>query len=79
MHASIYVRSLLCTAGDDHKEILSWNPRIRSGKIPSRIEGRGRAVYAVGFSKARRSISWGHRLYFATLNDRGSLDPSLRS
>jgi WD40 repeat protein len=61
----------LATAGGDHKEIIIWDPY--DGKILSRLEGQGRTVYAVGFSRDGRYISWGHRLDFAAMNDRGPL------
>jgi WD40 repeat protein len=61
----------LATAGGDHKEILIWNPK--DGQILSRLEGQGRTVYAVGFSRDGRYISWGHSSKFVSMNNRGPL------
>ena len=62
----------LATGGGDHKEILLW--RAGDGKILSRLEGKGRTIYAVGFSKNGRSISWGQTSKFTDVHDRGPLE-----
>ncbi|MDJ0783593.1 MAG: caspase family protein [Desulfosarcinaceae bacterium] len=61
----------LATAGGDHKEILIWDPY--DGQILSRLEGQGRTIYSVAFSKDGRYISWGPGLAYTSINDRGPL------
>ncbi len=62
----------LASGGGDHKEILLW--RANNGEILSRLEGKGRTIYAVGFSKDGRYISWGQTANFSSINDRGPLE-----
>ena len=62
----------LATGGGDNKEILLW--RANDGKILSRLEGKGATIYAVGFSKDGRYISWGQTAKYASVNDRGPLE-----
>ncbi len=68
----------VATGGGDHKEVLLW--RANDGEILSRLEGRGRTIYAVGFSRDGRYISWGQTHNWdetrkiLNLNDRGSLE-----
>ena len=62
----------LASAGGDHKEILLW--RADTGEILSRLEGKGRTIYAVAFSEDGRFISWGQTSDHAATNDRGPLE-----
>ncbi len=62
----------LASGGGDHKEILLW--RADTGEILSRLEGRGRTIYAVAFSKDGRFISWGQTSDFSSVNNRGPLE-----
>ena len=62
----------LASAGGDHKEILLW--RADTGEILTRLEGEGRTIYAVGFSKGGTSIYWGQSNDYASSNDRGPLE-----
>ncbi|MEN8244368.1 MAG: caspase family protein [Thermodesulfobacteriota bacterium] len=64
--------SWLASGGGDHKEIILW--RARNGEILSRIEGKGRTIYAVGFSKEGRYITWGQTSNFVSNTDRGPLE-----
>ncbi len=61
----------LASGGGDQKEILLW--RASNGEILSRLEGKGRTIFAVGFSKNGRFISWGQTSNFSSINDRGPL------
>ena len=62
----------VASGGGDHKEILLW--RVDNGEILSRLEGKGRTVYAVAFSKDGRFISWGQTSDFSSINNRGPLE-----
>ena len=62
----------LATGGGDHKSILLW--RASDGEILSRLEGKGRTIYAVGFSKDGRYISWGQTSNYSSVNDRGPIE-----
>ena len=62
----------VASGGGDHKEILLWN--ANNGEILSRVEGQGRTIYAVAFSKDGRFISWGQTSDFSSVNDRGPLE-----
>ena len=62
----------VASGGGDHKEILLW--RADNGEILSRVEGQGRTIYAVAFSKDGRFISWGQTSDFSSINNRGPLE-----
>ncbi len=62
----------IASGGGDHKEILLW--RADTGEILSRLEGRGRTIYAVGFSNDGRFLSWGQTSSFSSINNRGPLE-----
>jgi len=62
----------VASAGGDHKEILLWD--VQTGEILSRLEGEGRTIYSVAFSKDGNVISWGQTSAFSSLNDRGPLE-----
>jgi WD40 repeat protein len=62
----------LASGGGDNKPILFWS--VDSGKILSRLEGIGRTIEAVAFSKDGRFISWGQTYRFSSINDRGPLE-----
>ena len=62
----------VASGGGDHKEILQW--RVDNGEILSRVEGQGRTIYAVAFSKDGRFISWGQTSDFSSINNRGPLE-----
>lgn len=62
----------IASGGGDHKEILLWQPQ--SGQLLSRLEGQGQSIWAVGFSKDGRYLSWGHTSRFASPNRRGPLE-----
>jgi WD40 repeat protein len=63
---------LLASGGGNHKEILLW--RASNGEILSELKGKGRTIFAVGFSKNGRFISWGQKSDFSSVNDRGPLN-----
>ena len=54
----------VASGGGEQKEILLW--QANTGEILSRLEGRGRTVYAVGFSRDGRYVSWGYTAEAAT-------------
>jgi WD40 repeat protein len=62
----------LASGGGDKKEILLWN--TVNGEILSRLEGKGRTIDAVAFSRDDRFISWGQTSVFSSINDRGPLE-----
>ena len=62
----------VASGGGDHKEILLW--RADTGEILSRVEGQGRTIYSVAFSKDGRFISWGQTSKFSSVNNRGPLE-----
>ncbi|ETX02297.1 MAG: hypothetical protein ETSY1_04105 [Candidatus Entotheonella factor] len=62
----------IASGGGDHKEILLW--QAQSGEILSRLKGQGQSVWAVGFSKDGRYLSWGHTSRFTSQNRRGPLE-----
>lgn len=62
----------LASAGGDHKEILLWS--ANTGDILTRLEGKGRTIYSVAFSKDGKSISWGQSNDYASSNNRGPLE-----
>lgn len=47
----------IATGGGEQKEILFW--QAQSGEVLTRLEGKGRTVYAVGFSQDGRFLHWG--------------------
>ena len=48
----------VASGGGEQKEILLWH--AHTGETLSRLAGRGRTVYAVGFSPDGRYVSWEH-------------------
>ena len=62
----------LATGGGERKEILLWS--ANTGKILSRLEGKGQTINAVAFSKDTRFISWGYKFKFTSINDKGPLE-----
>ncbi|MEE8297296.1 MAG: caspase family protein, partial [Hyphomicrobium sp.] len=62
----------VASGGGDQKEILLWH--AGTGEILSRLEGGGRTIWAVGFSKDGRYVSWGHTSDYTSPNDRGPLE-----
>jgi WD40 repeat protein len=48
----------VASGGGEQKEILLW--QTHTGEMLSRLEGRGRTIYTVGFSQDGRYISWGY-------------------
>ena len=62
----------LASAGGDHKEILLW--RADTGELLSRLEGKGRTIFTVAFSRDGRFIGWGQTSDYSSINDRGPLE-----
>lgn len=62
----------VASGGGEYKEILLWDPQ--TGKIRSRLGGKGQTIYAVGFSPDGHTISWGQTLEYDSNNDRGPLE-----
>jgi WD40 repeat protein len=62
----------VATGGGEQKEILLW--QAATGEVLSRLEGGGRTIYAVGFSRDGRYLSWGHTSDYISPNHRGSLE-----
>jgi WD40 repeat protein len=62
----------VASGGGEQKEILLWH--AHSGEVLSRLEGKGRTVYAVGFSPDGRSLSWGHTAAYTSPNNQGPLE-----
>lgn len=62
----------VASGGGEYKEILLWNPN--TGEILSQLGGRGRTIYAVGFSQDGRYLSWGQTLAYKSPNHRGPLE-----
>ena len=64
----------VASGGGDNKEVLLWE--IATGKILSRMEGRGQTVWAIGFSKDNQYLIWGqtYRHVFEPGKDRGRLE-----
>ncbi len=62
----------VASGGGEYKEILLWDPQ--TGNIRSRLGGKGRTIYAVGFSPDSRYITWGQSLKYRSDNDRGPLE-----
>jgi WD40 repeat protein len=62
----------VATGGGEQKEILLW--QAATGKVLSRLEGGGRTIYAVGFSRDGRYLSWGHTSDYISPNHRGPLE-----
>jgi WD40 repeat protein len=65
----------VASGGGDHKQILLWS--AGSGEILSRLDGRGRTIYAVAFSNDGRYIGWGQTSDFSSVNNRGPLEHRL--
>ena len=66
----------VATGGGDEREIYLWN--IDDGRVAGKLVGRGRSVYAVGFSADGRSIAWGKTWGRADLvHGRGELEQEL--
>jgi WD40 repeat protein/nitrate/nitrite transporter NarK len=62
----------VATGGGEHKEILLW--QVPSGEVVARLEGRGRTIYAVGFSPDGRYLSWGQTAAYTAANRQGPLE-----
>ena len=62
----------VASGGGDQKEILLW--QAQTGEILSRLEGKGRTIWSVGFSKDGRFMSWGYTQRSAFINKRGPLE-----
>ncbi len=62
----------VASGGGDQKEILLW--QAKSGQVLSRLEGVGRTIYAVAFSKDEDTISWGTTFRDRSINNRGGLE-----
>jgi WD40 repeat protein len=62
----------VASGGGEQKEILLWE--VTTGTILSRLEGGGRTIWAVGFAKNGRSISWGQTFHHTSGLDRGPLE-----
>jgi WD40 repeat protein len=62
----------IASGGGEQKEILLWN--AHNGEIVARLEGQGRTIYAVGFSRDGRYLSWGNTIPNASLNNQGPLE-----
>ncbi len=61
----------VASGGGDQKEILLWS--VHSGRVVSRLEGRGGTIWAAGLSKDGRYLSWGQTSRYTSHNDRGPL------
>ncbi len=64
-------RLILATGGGEAQEILIWD---KEGKVLSRIESVGTAVYSVAISHSAKKIAFGFTRKYETLNDRGPLE-----
>jgi WD40 repeat protein/type II secretory pathway predicted ATPase ExeA len=62
----------IASGGGEHKEILLWH--AHTGEILSRLEGQGRTIYAVGFSKDGHYLSWGDTANYVSGNHQGPLE-----
>jgi WD40 repeat protein len=62
----------VASGGGEQKEILLWN--AHDGTVLSRLEGKGRTIYAVGFSRDGRYITWGHTSHYTSPNQQGPLE-----
>jgi WD40 repeat protein len=62
----------VASGGGDQKEILLW--QAHTGKVLSRLEGKGRTVNAAAFSQDGRFISWGYTSHYTSINVRGPLE-----
>jgi WD40 repeat protein len=62
----------IASGGGEQKEVLLWN--AHNGAILSRLEGRGRTIYAVGFSRDGRYVSWGNTVNYTSPNHQGALE-----
>jgi WD40 repeat protein len=62
----------IASGGGEQKEILLWN--ANNGEIVARLEGKGRTIYAVGFSRDGHYLSWGHNSNSAAPNGQGPLE-----
>jgi WD40 repeat protein len=60
------------SGGGDDKEIVLWD--ANTGAPLSRLEGHGRTINAVGFSRDGQYISWGTTTRYSSVNDRGPLE-----
>jgi WD40 repeat protein len=62
----------VATGGGEHKEILLW--QAHTGEVLARLEGKGRTIYAVGFSPDGRYLSWGQTAAYTSPNRQGPLE-----
>jgi len=62
----------VATGGGEQKEILLW--QARTGEVLARLEGKGRTIYAVGFSPDGRYLSWGQTAVYSSPNRQGPLE-----
>jgi WD40 repeat protein len=63
------------TAGGIRYPIYLWE--LQTGKILSELVGRGRQVFSVGFARDGRSIAFGQKSEYQSLNDRGPLQRTI--
>jgi WD40 repeat protein len=64
------------TGGGNQFPIHIWNPL--TGETKAVLKGTGRPAWAVGFSADGKSIAWGNTFRYASYNDRGPLEFSMR-
>jgi WD40 repeat protein len=62
----------VASGGGEQKEILLW--QAHTGEVLSRLAGTGRTIYAVGFSRDGRYLSWGQTPSDTFPNTRGPLE-----
>jgi WD40 repeat protein len=62
----------VASGGGEQKEILLWH--VHTGEVLSRLAGTGRTIYAVGFSRDGRYLSWGQTPHDSFPNTRGALE-----
>jgi WD40 repeat protein len=63
---------LVATGGDEQGALLLWH--AYTGEMLSQLAGRGRTIYAVGFSPDGRYLSWGHTPDASDPHTLGSLE-----
>jgi len=62
----------VATGGDEQGALLLWH--AHTGEVLSQLAGRGRTIYAVGFSPDGRYLSWGHTPEASAPHTLGSLE-----
>jgi len=64
------------TAGGANQEICLWD--VHTGVLRRRVEGRGRPVWRVAFSRDGRTLAWGNTRTRDTLSAYGPLESSFQ-